>query len=208
MSNVIIQNIPTLFFKKVKYDDIITNYQNGKYGIMPEFKTTNTRCIGTLTYKDGKIIGFKTVINKMTLILIRNTPTLGICAHCESSTLHICSVGIPERLSKTVNPDNSSTINIYVNGEMCSWECVLACTKKMGKTGISLNPKYMDVNAIIYGVFSLYFPDKKLEEAPGIMEFQKYGGTLTPANFKEKIHLYHETTETKNIGSPKLVLKN
>src|SRR5437763_407493 len=143
--SVIIQNVPTLFFKKVKYDDIIANYQNGKYAIMPEFKVINTRSLGTLISRDSKIIGFKTQVGKTNLILVRNTLTLGICAHCESPTLGICSVGIPEKLSKTQHLDDTNTVYIYVNGETCSWECALACTKKMGRVGITLAPKYMDV---------------------------------------------------------------
>jgi hypothetical protein len=201
---------PTFYLKRIKYDEIVENYNTGKYVSMPTLETTSKKNIGHLIYDNtGVVIGWRTVVGITTLVIYFNKPLSGICAHCELKTSedNLCSFGIPEKIEKGHEPN---TIIIKVDAETCSWECSAACVKKFGRVGLSLHPKYMDVNSMIRGLFNLYFPGiQQFNEALPVTDFVKYGGKKTPANFRSELHFYHskeEVFQTIVVGSPKLVL--
>jgi hypothetical protein len=200
---------PTFHLKKIKYDDIADKYTAGKYLSMPSIENTSKKCMGSLIYENGKIIGWKTVINSLTLIITFNHPLRGLCAHCELETTayNICSFGIPEKIEKS-KINGNDVINIRMDSETCSLECSAACIKKFGRVGISLSSKYMDANSMIRGLFLLYFPGvSHFAEAPALTEFVKFGGKKTPAVFRSELHFYYyKEEELYTVSSPKLVI--
>lgn len=196
---------PTFYLKKIRYDDIVQKYNSGQYHHMPTLETSTRKYFGTLIYDNSKIVGWKTIVGSTTLIIRYNQALGGLCAQCEFETTNcnLCSFGIPIKIEK-----HDDTITIYMDSETCSLNCSALSVKKFGRVGMSLNPKYVDVNSMIRGLFNLYFPEATtFKEAPPLTDLVKYGGDKTPAVYKSELQFYYYKEPELFVGTPKLVLK-
>src|SRR5665647_1047472 len=171
-SKAIVNVIPSFLLRKVKYENVINNYNAGKYSVIPAInnKPKNTCFIGQPIKSSDKLIGFQVKIGSV-LYIIKGEERKGICANCQLNTSGFCSIGIPHKIVRAENSnveDNriQSTVTIYVNGEICSPECALSYIKKIGRVGFGLNPKYSYSEQMIRHIASMLFGNiKELKEA-------------------------------------------
>jgi len=214
LNKTIVSIKPTFFLRKVKYENVVNNYNLGKYSILPAiiYKPKNNNYIAQPIKNLEKTVGFQTKIGSV-LYIIKGEERKGICANCQLSTSGFCSIGIPYKIERVENSnfeDNKvqTIVTIYVNGEICSPECSLSYIKKIGRLGFGLNPKYAYSEQMIRNIYSMLYNDnKELKEAPSITELIPFGEMNVNA-YRKNLHLYIEKIESHNSNSPILKILN
>jgi hypothetical protein len=218
--NQLIKSVnPSFFLKKVNYDTIITNYNEGKYANIPTltYKPNISAFIGKPVKVDNRPVGFEIVI-KDTIIIVKGRETrYNMCANCRLDTNGFCSFGIPINMSKTttiVNNFNYNLLQFETKGETCSDECSLSCYKRIGNHKMNLSGRYMDSETLLRLLHYLLFGEP-LQEAADVTTIVPYGN-VSINDFRKRLHMIPELSELKIIETdssneksktPKIVIK-
>lgn len=200
MSEPLIKSVnPTFFLRKTNWDQVIQNYNQGKYAVIqPTAQKTVPTAVpstyqGKIIKQNNRPIGFQVQLPGTLLIVRGRENSYGICANCRTDTTGFCSIGVPYCIKRTETKEGV-TIEFGVDGETCSTECSLSYYKKMGGHKISMSVRYLDSEHQLRLLHYLLFKDFDLREAPEITQLIPFGDKSV-AEYRKKLHMYSEYKE-------------
>ena len=148
-----------------------------------------------------KIVHHKPIIKydtiPSTFTSLREWPTT-VNIHCWYCSLTFDTV--PVFIPKVIEPSirNASEYTIATHGCFCSFNCAIAYNN-LHNVNLCKNIQVMDMILFIYKIFN-NGNTHEIYESPNKYTLTKYGGLLTPGEYKDQINILHtnEQSQSKN----------
>lgn len=201
---------PSFFLKKLNYNNLINDYNSGKFNNIKPVLLYN-KDIETNIVKLNKVIekpiGFQVLLGNTLVVIKGKSNRYGICANCRADYTGFCGIGIPYKFSKYdqndtyMDSDSKSIKNVLqfeTEGETCSIECSFSYYKKNGGSKLIMNTRFMDSEQMLIMILFLLFNKTELKEAPDTTLLIPYGNTSI-TEYRKNLHMYSEYKELQNI---------
>lgn len=214
LKTIVINSVPTFLLRKVDPNEVIHNYNNGKYkdlvlnktSKINEKPTQSQSAMGTqVALKlENDIYGYRNKSNSIQVVattdckpfveFISNetgSPVMGgRCKWCRRDFKHQ-AIGVPV---KTVRMDDK--LVVYYNGVACRYGCAYALWKLMySKMMLRRDSQFINGEMILKYLYSLQYPNSpKLQESadPDLLKIN--GGSLEDSEYDNYNYIYLPNT--------------
>lgn len=200
---------PTFVLRRLDPESVIQKYRSGFFSKLTTFppklslrETTVIQAKNVINHQgqgpldESYIFRDKsnTVQNVVTTnhALFREMPPPYQCLNCGHQFEHD-PIGVPLRMKETSN-DNEKITQYISDGCHCTFECALSTIRRYYPTSRRYrDPLYMDSEQMLRHMFSILYPNEKLQVAQDT-RLLKPNGPLSYETWSHKKHSYYRTT--------------